>query len=607
MAEKTRAQLLAVAEDVRTETEEKANTCERVGGLFRDLIDSLQLAVELKWQVTAVATANIATLSGLTTTVDDVLLNTANVDGVLLTAQTDEIENGPWIVQTGPWTRPAWYAAGSKASGVVVSIQEGTEYLDTRWLCSTDDPDAVVDTDETEWKILPQLTATAQAVAYWTGSELRGANHFRVAAGGDACEFHGTGAVPDEGSVRMAKDVARYTAMNEAGDAILDLIQKLLGSDDIKVGDGAAQAVIGNGYFELYDTPGDPGAPTEDGVRIFNTNAGAQGYARPTGASAIQLWGWAAGDDNKLAYVESGAIQRATGLKTDGYALEVHGVGGVPASGAFRTARDMSEWWAKNKDNDADLLMLGKSDTTDALTLGQTTEIPTINYQCTTTHQLYIGAVKTFEVGSGYWSLKGTDAVAATGALRLSEDVTAKYRNKDGDADLQIFATANNSDNLDFGDYAAPVVGLYCGTNFSLCVSSAEVAKLTTTTFEFQNSVATPTIAVEGAPVDTDAKHLLIQGASSQTYGKVAGNVTVNAGAMGGGGSTHGSVKLQSNGNTIFEVQTEAGADSIAFFGGSVAPKQTVSGARDNPEGALKSLIDAFAAYSAITDTTTAS
>ena len=101
-----------------------------------------------------------------------------------------------------------------------------------------------------------------------------GANNFRVASTGDAFEVHGTGPVAGVGSWRFSKDVARATSRNNADTADVDLIQKETATDDVKVGDGATQAAVGNGFFELYDAPGAPGAPTEDAGRLYYRDEG---------------------------------------------------------------------------------------------------------------------------------------------------------------------------------------------------------------------------------------------------------------------------------------------------------------------------------------------
>ena len=98
------------------------------------------------------------TLSGLST-IDGVSLS-AN-DRVLLTGQTDPVENGLWLAQAGAWTRPADFNTGDIAGQAYVLIVSGTLYAGSSWLCNT--PLAVIDTDPIFFSLfsLPNLTTGA--------------------------------------------------------------------------------------------------------------------------------------------------------------------------------------------------------------------------------------------------------------------------------------------------------------------------------------------------------------------------------------------------------------------------------------------------------------
>ena len=102
------------------------------------------------------------TLSGLPT-IDGVTL-IAN-DRVLLTGQTDPIENGLWVVQAGAWTRPADFNTGDLAGQAYVLILSGTLYGGSSWLCNT--PTAVIDTDPISFALfsLPNTTTGANVGA----------------------------------------------------------------------------------------------------------------------------------------------------------------------------------------------------------------------------------------------------------------------------------------------------------------------------------------------------------------------------------------------------------------------------------------------------------
>ena len=79
------------------------------------------------------STANV-TLSGLQT-IDSVTLVANN--RVLLVGQTNEVQNGLWLAQTGAWTRPADFATGTEAGAAYVLILEGTINTGSSWLCNT--------------------------------------------------------------------------------------------------------------------------------------------------------------------------------------------------------------------------------------------------------------------------------------------------------------------------------------------------------------------------------------------------------------------------------------------------------------------------------------
>jgi hypothetical protein len=56
---------------------------------------------------------------------------------VLLTGQTNPVENGIWIVAAGAWARAGDMAAGSAAFDAYVFANSGTLYTHTGWLCTT--------------------------------------------------------------------------------------------------------------------------------------------------------------------------------------------------------------------------------------------------------------------------------------------------------------------------------------------------------------------------------------------------------------------------------------------------------------------------------------
>ncbi|KKP27045.1 MAG: hypothetical protein UR12_C0034G0004, partial [candidate division TM6 bacterium GW2011_GWF2_30_66] len=92
-------------------------------------------------------------------TIDGVSLSDGN--RVLLTGQTDGIENGLWLAHAGDWTRPTDFANGSEAMGAYVLILSGATNAGTSWLCDT--PATIVGTDDVNFVqfSLPDSTQAA--------------------------------------------------------------------------------------------------------------------------------------------------------------------------------------------------------------------------------------------------------------------------------------------------------------------------------------------------------------------------------------------------------------------------------------------------------------
>jgi gas vesicle protein len=103
------------------------------------------------------------TLSGFPT-IDGVTFP-EGTDRVLLTGQTNPVENGLWVVAAGPWSRPTDFATGTAAGEAYVLILEGSTQAGSSWLCST--PTAIIDTDPIHFELfsLPNQTTGANVGA----------------------------------------------------------------------------------------------------------------------------------------------------------------------------------------------------------------------------------------------------------------------------------------------------------------------------------------------------------------------------------------------------------------------------------------------------------
>ncbi len=101
--------------------------------------------------VRVVADADVPDLADVTA-IDGVTL--ADGDRVLLAGQTTASENGVYDFDLGTTTlsRAADLAAAADAASIYVPVNEGTEYADTLWRCTSDTGSAVVGTNDLEFE-----------------------------------------------------------------------------------------------------------------------------------------------------------------------------------------------------------------------------------------------------------------------------------------------------------------------------------------------------------------------------------------------------------------------------------------------------------------------
>jgi len=122
----------------------------------KQYVDSVAAGLKPTDPVMMVEVSSNQTLSGLPT-IDGIA--TIAGDRVLLNAQSNGVENGIWVVDTGSWTRPADFATGDNAASVFVFVEKGTTYQDTGWTCTTDEPNAIIDTNTLNWS---QVSSSGQ-------------------------------------------------------------------------------------------------------------------------------------------------------------------------------------------------------------------------------------------------------------------------------------------------------------------------------------------------------------------------------------------------------------------------------------------------------------
>ena len=80
-----------------------------------------------------VSTTDVA-LSSLQT-IDSISLSAG--DRVLLVGQTNEIQNGLWVAETGSWMRPTDFLTGTSAGSAYVLTLSGAINGGSSWLCNT--------------------------------------------------------------------------------------------------------------------------------------------------------------------------------------------------------------------------------------------------------------------------------------------------------------------------------------------------------------------------------------------------------------------------------------------------------------------------------------
>ena len=103
------------------------------------------LTVKAPVRVLADTDGTLATAYAAGMVIDGVTLVVGN--RILLKAQTTATENGIWVVTVGAPTRPANFATGMGAMGAYAFVDEGTNYLDRAYVCTTNAGSDVIGTD----------------------------------------------------------------------------------------------------------------------------------------------------------------------------------------------------------------------------------------------------------------------------------------------------------------------------------------------------------------------------------------------------------------------------------------------------------------------------
>lgn len=150
----------------------------------------------IKLAARAVSTANI-TLSG-PQTVDGVALVAGN--RVLVAGQTNNVNNGIYVVAAGAWTRATDAdESGELGSGTIIGIQEGTVNADKLFGLTSDGVSPIVPgTSAQVWTPLLQ-SATGEIISAGNGLNKTGTTLSVVAKAGGKIVVDGTGVSVDKG------------------------------------------------------------------------------------------------------------------------------------------------------------------------------------------------------------------------------------------------------------------------------------------------------------------------------------------------------------------------------------------------------------------------
>ena len=243
--------------------------------------DSVAQGLSVKASVRALADSNI-TLSG-TQTIDGVALNSG--DRVLLTGQTNAVDNGIYVVASGAWSRSSDMANGSNAAGVFTFVEEGTVYAQTGWVCNDPPANATVGTaflGFTQFSGAGEVTVGTGLSK--TGNTISLITPVSVANGGTgASSFTAHGIILGEGSSALS-----VTGTGISGQAMLSSgssADPAYGALNLA---GGSSIVTGT----LPIANGGTGAASLTGNGILATNSGGTAVTSITSSTANQVIAW---------------------------------------------------------------------------------------------------------------------------------------------------------------------------------------------------------------------------------------------------------------------------------------------------------------------------
>jgi len=210
--------------------------------------DALVQGLDIKQSVRAIATTNIATLSG-PQTIDTVSLVAG--DRVLLIAQTTTTQDGIYVVAAGAWTRAADFALASTVAGAFMFVEEGSN-ADTGWVCTNNKGADVVGTNDLTFT---QFSGAGSIVAGFgltkTGSTLdvvAADNSIDVQADSIAVKLNATGAIETTATGLNTKVDTNNITKDGSNQLTIGNYVSKIGSKAITIGTAAGAQTITHNF-----------------------------------------------------------------------------------------------------------------------------------------------------------------------------------------------------------------------------------------------------------------------------------------------------------------------------------------------------------------------
>jgi hypothetical protein len=395
-------------------------------------VDSVAQGLDIKPSVRCATSANVDLATALASgeVVDDITLATG--DRVLVKHQTEQKENGIYVVNAvGAPSRAADLAAGSRAAGAFVFVESGTVLQDSGFVCTTDsDADTVGDNvggDTLQW------TAFSGAGAFTAGVGLT-----KTGTLFDVNGDFGTINVSTTGNLALSTD--KFVVTGASGDVSVNTDKFTIAgaSGDVSVNAGTFTIAGASGNTVVGGTLGVTGAATMSAtcnvVGDMSVNSTKFTVAAATGNTVV------AGTFNATgtATLDSACIVAGDlSVNTDKLTVAA-ATGNTVIAGTAAIANDLSV----NTDKFTVTAASGNTTVAGTFSAGGAA---TLSSTCSVVGDMSVNTDKfTVVAASGNTSVGGT--LQATGAATLSStcDVLGDF-NVGGDSKFDVASSTGNT------------------------------------------------------------------------------------------------------------------------------------------------------------------